>query len=162
MFAIVLGSRIASADFANNEALHGHIDAMLRGVDVSSLDPDRREALFADRLTLSLGSLVPIFGTYRLDHKVFGGVRPSAVVFDWVLGGLAPAGLGLVALEDGSLSSHTRSILGWSALGLYASTRIGVLIIGNLHVSEYNRYLRVRLGIAAARGGELLVATTSW
>jgi hypothetical protein len=160
--AIAIGLRpeIASADLANNEALHDHVDALARTrVGVMG---EVREALFADRLTLSLGALIPIFGTYRLDEKVFGSVRPSAIVFDWVLGGAAPLVLGVVALEGGALSPHTRAIVGWTAVGLYAATRIGVLIIGNLHVTEFNRYLGLRLGVAAVPGAGLVLATTSW
>ncbi|MGE5183923.1 MAG: hypothetical protein ACM31C_17755 [Acidobacteriota bacterium] len=157
----LLASRSAAADFANNEAIHAHVDATLRAVGVTSLDARQRAALHADRLTLSLGALVPVLGTYRLDEKVFGSVRPAGVIFDWVLGGLVPATLGLVAWQDGALSSHTRSVLAWTALGLYASTRLGVLVIGNWHVSEYNHYLDVRLAAVAA-GGPGLSATVRW
>ena len=160
--AVLLGPSIASADLANNEAIHDHVDALVRTQD--GVTVDGRSALSADRLTLSLGALIPIFGTYRLDEKVFGSVRPSALVFDWVIGGAAPLVLGVIAHEDGALSPHTRSIVGWTAVGLYAATRIGVLIIGNLHVTEYNRYLglRLRLGVAAVPGAGLVLAATSW
>ncbi len=166
MVGCLVASRTAAADLANNEAIHAHIDAMLGHIDAATLDPDARKALQADRATLSLGALIPIYGSYELDHKVFGGVRPSAVVFDWILGGLVPAGLGITALAtDGSLSSRTRSILGWTAIGLYATTRLGVLIVGNLHISEYNRYLKLGLGVAESPQGQLapaIVATASW
>lgn len=168
--AVVVGwlfaSQTAWADLANNEAIHAHIDAVIAGINGATLDPDVRRSLLADRATLSLGALIPIYGSYVLDRKIFGGVRPSAVVFDWILGGLVPAGLGITALAtDGSLSPRTRSILGWTAIGLYASTRLGVLIVGNLHVSEYNRYLKLGLGVAESPQGQLapaIVATASW
>jgi len=107
--------------------------------------------------------LVPVFGSVRLDDKVFGGVRPSGIVFDWMLGGIAPLGLAVTALAtDGRWSSRSRAILGWSALGLYASTRVAVLVVANLHVSEYNRYLRLRLTAAETeRGRPTPVVTTS-
>lgn len=166
MTGVVLASRIASADFANNETIHAHVDTVVARLDGAKLDPDWRKSLLADRLTLSLGALIPIYGSYELDEKVFGGVRPAAVVFDWILGGIVPAGLGVTALATGdSLSSRTRTILAWSAIGLYASTRLGVLIIGNFHVTEYNRYLQLRLGVASTSGGQLapaLVASTGW
>ncbi|MEP6859826.1 MAG: hypothetical protein ABJE66_04350 [Deltaproteobacteria bacterium] len=149
--AVLASPSLARADLANNEAIHEHVDAVVAGVDVTALDPARTRALLADRLTLSLGALVPIYGSYKLDHKVFGDVRPAAVVFDWILGGFVPVGLGVTALAGGNaLSSETRSILAWTAVGLYASTRIGVFVIGNLHISEYNRVLRLRLGLGAA------------
>jgi hypothetical protein len=161
---LVLGcARAASADMMNNEALHAHADEVVAAAPPAS-EPDARAALFADRVTLSLGALVPVFGTYRLDHRVFGGVRPSAIVFDWVLGGGVPIALGAAALAT---SGRTRDALAWTALGLYVSTRAAVLVIGNLHVSEYNRYLRVKLGAGAAAtrdGGAVptLVATAQW
>lgn len=162
----LLVSRSAVADLANNEAIHDHVDRVVLRLEVDKLDPDQRHDLLADRLTLSLSALVPIYGSYCLDHKVFGDVRPAAVVFDWILGGIVPTGLGATALLSGdALSSRTRTILGWSAVGLYVSTRIGVLIIGNLHISEYNRYLRLRLGVVVSPSDQLapaLLASSEW
>ena len=145
----VLGvARVAAADFANNEALHAHVEVLAAAAPT---DPVARQALVAHRASLSLGALVPILGTYRLDHRCYGEVRPAAYAFDWVVGGLAPAGLGIAALAE---SGHTRAVLAWTAVGLYASTRIGILVIANLHVSEYNRYLRLRLGVAESSSGQ--------
>lgn len=161
-FGLLVAARTASADFANNEAIHAHVDSLVASTDGAALAPDARRALRADRGTLTLGALIPIYGSYELDHKVFGGVRPAAIVFDWLLGGIVPAGLAITALAS---HGSTRSILSWSALGLYATTRVGVLIIGNLHISEYNRYLQLRLGVAESPRGQLapaLVAITSW
>jgi hypothetical protein len=150
----------------NDEAMQAHVDALFGSCKALRAElgdlgfqpravarpvpgcPDLdalavRDALHADRLTLSLGALVPIYGTLRIDRRVFGGVRPSAVVFDWIIGGLAPATLGVIALVD---RDH-RDALAWTALGLYAGTRIGILVIGNLHVSAFNRAVDVRLGL---------------
>jgi len=57
-----------------------------------------------------------------------------------------------------------RAAFGWTAAGLYAATRIGVIVVANLHVGEYNRYLHVRLGAASSAVGPVpaLVATWSW
>jgi hypothetical protein len=81
-------------------------------------------------------------------------------VIDWLLGGLLPLGLAIaaVAVED------RRALFGWTAAGLYAATRIGVLVVANLHVGEYNRYLHVRLGAASSAAGPVpaLVASWSW
>jgi hypothetical protein len=162
LVALVLVSRVASADLANNEAIHAHVDELLPPAAVAALAAPAREALLATRWSLSLGALIPIYGSYALDHKVYGGIRPAAIAFDWILGGVAPAGLGVAALAT---DGHTRSILAWTALGLYASTRIGVLVIGNFHITEYNRYVKLRLGLAEAPGGQAapaLFALTSW
>jgi len=119
------------ADLLNNQAIHAHVDDLLQH--------DPADARPADRLTLSAGALVPIYGSYELDHRVFGSVRPSAIIFDWILGGLVPAVLAATsfAVDD----THTRSWLRWGALGLYGATRLGVLIVGNLHINEYDDYL---------------------
>jgi hypothetical protein len=161
MLFLVAGAHAAHADMMNNEALHAHADEIAA---TAPSDPAAREALYADHVTLSLGALVPVLGTYRLDHQVFGSVRPSAIEFDWILGGAVPLGLGIAAFAT---SGRTRAALAWSALGLYASTRVAILVIGNLHVGEYNRYLHVKLAVSAAEtrdGGAApaLVATTSW
>ncbi len=148
MVAVLLVARVAAADFANNEALHAHVDALAAA---APRDPAARQALFASRASLSLGALVPIFGTYRIDRRCYGEVRPAAYAFDWVLGGVAPAGLGIAALTE---SGHTRAVLAWTAVALYASTRIGILVIASSHVSEYNRYLRLRLGVAESSAGQ--------
>jgi hypothetical protein len=153
VLVVVLASRDARADFANNELLHAHADAVIAASDPGSLAPARRAALHVDRLTMSLGALVPVFGTSRLDGAVFGGVRPSAIVFDWVLGGAVPVGLAALALADTGLSSSARDDLAWTALGLYAVTRVGILVIGNLHVSEWNRYIDVKLAAGGATAG---------
>jgi hypothetical protein len=152
----------ARADLMNNEAIREHVDEVLAD---GSLDASRVRALRADRLTLDLGLLVPIYGSIALDRKVFGGVRPSAVVFDWVLGGIAPAGLAIAALAGDGWSHDTRTRLAWTAIGLYATTRIAVLVVGNLHISEYNRLLQLRLGAAAPISGDLapgVLATAAW
>lgn len=150
--ATLMISRIAVADLANNEALHAHVDDVVRRSDKAHRPPP------ADRWKLSLGVLIPIFGSYELDTQMFGGIRPAAVIFDWILGGAAPVGLGVAALAS---SGTTRSILGWTAIGLYASTRIGVLIIGNLHITEYDRYLNVRLGVVESAAGAIAPAITA-
>jgi hypothetical protein len=155
-------ARVAYGDLANNEAIHDHVDDVVRSVERAKLDPARRAALFANRLELSASALVPIYGSLQLDRKVFGGVRPAAVVFDWILGGVAPVTLAVIALEDTALSNRTRSICAWTALGLYTSTRLGVLIVGNLHVSEFNRYLALRLDVAATPASSMAVVSTVW
>lgn len=128
------------ADLLNNAGIHAHVDDQLQN--------DPQAARPVDRLATNLELLVPVLGTYELDHAVYGSARPSGIVFDWLLGGLAPLALaGASFAVDGA---RTRSLLRWTALGLYASTRIGVLVIGNLHVSEYNDYLASRT--AAPRG----------
>ena len=147
----------------NNEAIHAHVDQLLAGVDVSTIDASRVHDLRANRLTLDLGLLVPIYGSIALDRKVFGGVRPSAVVFDWVLGGIVPAALAVTAFAADSHDTRTR--LAWTAIGLYATTRIAVLVVGNLHISEYNRVLQLRLGATAPITGDLapgFLATVRW
>ena len=126
-------------DLLNNAGIHAYVDETPTAQPIS-------------RAATSFELLVPIWGSYMLDRHVYGSVRPSGVVFDWILGGLVPA-----VLTGSSFAVHdadTRSLLRWSALGLYAGTRVGVEVIGNLHVSEYNGYLsrrgEVRTGLRTA------------
>jgi hypothetical protein len=161
VLAIVLTTTsVARADVINHDLLHAHVDRMFAGVDVARLTPAQREALYADRLTLMAGALIPIFGTWRIEDKVFGGLRPAGVIFDWVLGGVAPLGLAITAFAT---TGTTRTVCAWTAIGLYASTRIGIMIIGNLHISAYNRAVSLHLGNATSdRLAPALVATTRW
>ena len=154
----------AAADITNNALIKAHVDALFAGIDPARVTPAQREALFAKRLPLSLGALVPVLGSYLVDRKVYGGIRPAAVIFDWIIGGLVPAVLGVVALaSDGALSTRTRTILGVTALGIYGATRIGVLITANLHISDYNRFVRARLaGQARPALAPGVIATASW
>jgi hypothetical protein len=123
------------ADMMNNAALHAHVDELVQHEPPDPLD----------HVTTSLALLVPVVGTYRLDRAAFGSVRPSGVAFDWVLGGLAP--LALVGASFAVADGRTRQALRWSALGLYVATRIGVLVIGNMHVSEFDDYLAARRSV---------------
>jgi hypothetical protein len=140
----------AHADLLNHELLRAHVDAELAHLDVAKLDADQREALYAPRLSLTVGLLVPGFGSYRLEQRMFGGIRPSGIVFDWVLGGAAPVALGVAALAT---DGRTRAICAWTALALYATTRAGMLVIGSWHISAYNHEVDIRLagaGLAAS------------
>ena len=160
MVALGLAPRSARADLTSGERIRRQVDRTVAGLDLAALDADQRQALLAHRVTLSLALLIPCYGSYTLDHKVFGDLRPAAILFDWVLGGIAPAGLAAVALADRGLSSGLRTGLGWTAAGLYVASRAGVLIIGNRHISDYNDAMRVRLGLLAggpASGGGLAV-----
>ena len=121
------------ADLLNNTALHAHVDELV--AQHESPEP-------LGHVATSLALLVPVLGTYRLDRAAFGSVRPSGVIFDWVLGGLAP--LALVGASFAVSDARTRQALRWTALGLYVATRIGVLVIGNMHVSELDDYLATR------------------
>jgi hypothetical protein len=132
LFLVALVAGIGcGGDLLNNQLIHTHVD------DVLAHDP--AEARPADLWALNAGVLVPIYGSYELDHRVFGSVRPSAIVFDWVLGGFAPAGLAAAsfAVDD----AHTQAGLRWGALALYGATRLAVLVVGNLHIDEYDSYL---------------------
>ena len=106
---MLLASRTAAADFANSEAIHDHIDTVLGRLDLAKLDTDQRRSLRADRLSLSLGILIPIYGSYALEKKMFGGLRPTAVVFDWILGAIVPVRcqkwIGSDQAENGLLAS---------------------------------------------------------
>jgi hypothetical protein len=155
-------ARDSRADVAGDEDIDAHADAVAKHVS-RSLDAASKKALLADRAALSFATLVPIFGTYELDTTVFGEVRPAAVLFDWLLGGLVPAALAVTALAgDGVLSPDSRAGLAWTALGLYASTRIGILIIGNTHITEYNRRLSLKLGLALAPNSGVVSVGLRW
>jgi hypothetical protein len=140
--AVLATSATARADFANHELLRAHVDDVLAHVVVGHLDADQRAALYAPRLSLTAGLLVPGFGTYRLEQRMFGGIRPAGIVFDWILGGAAPIALGITALAS---DGRTRSICAWTALALYATTRAGILAIGSWHISAYNHEVDVHL-----------------
>ncbi len=127
----------------NDAAIHAHVDAQLAGDPASARPID-------DRVALAAGALVPIYGSYRLDHRVFGGVRPSAIVFDWVLGAIVP--LGLVAASFAADAS-TANVLRWTCtLGLYGATRVGHRRRPERCVilDEYDRYLEQKTRVVAA------------
>ncbi|MEO6776351.1 MAG: hypothetical protein ABI467_25640 [Kofleriaceae bacterium] len=136
------------ADVLNNAAIHAHVAELVAH--------DRAHAVPANRWALTAGALVPIFGSYELDTRVYGGLRPSAIVIDWILGGLLPAAgaIASFAVDD----AHTRTLLRWSALGLYGTTRIGVIVVGNLHVDEYDDTLTRELAV----GPRAHVAMVGW
>jgi hypothetical protein len=136
--AIAIGAAApARADLLNHDLLRHHAEAVL-----ARTPPERRGDLVAHRLPLVAATLIPVVGTWRVENRVFGGLRPSGVIFDWVLGGLAPLGFGVAALAtDGT----TRETCAYTALGLYVATRLGILVIANLHISAWNRaVVRVR------------------
>jgi hypothetical protein len=91
---------------------------------------------------------------------VFGSVRPSAIVFDWILGGLAPVAALVASFAVGDAGA--RSALRWTALGLYGGTRVGVLVIGNLHISEYDNYLQSMSLPQFHHSGNMVKLTWSW
>jgi hypothetical protein len=138
------------ADLLNNAAIHAHVD--------DQLQHDPVDARPADRFTLTAGALVPIYGSYELDHRVYGSVRPSAIVLDWILGGIVPAAMVATSFAVGD--EPTRSWLRWSALGLYGATRVGVMIVGNLHINEYDDYLARQR--AATGSPRLLALSWTW
>lgn len=123
------------ADMMNNALIHEHVDDLVAH--------DRPHATPADRWLLTAGALVPGLGSYRLDHRVYGSLRPSAIVFDWILGGLVPAAL--LATSFAVDGAHTSSTLRWTALAAYGVTRIAVVSVGTMHITEYDGYLAQRL-----------------
>ena len=125
----LLGLAACGSDLLNNAALHAHVDDVVRRGETPAP---------LDHVTTSAELLVPVLGSARLDRAAYGGIRPSGVVFDWVLGGIAP--LALLGASFAVGDARTRRSLRWAALGLYVATRVGVLVIGNLHVSEYDDY----------------------
>jgi hypothetical protein len=161
--AASLFASVARADFTNNEAIREHVDAEMARLASAPVDDSARHSLLASRLTLSIASLVPVLGSYLLDTKVYGEIRPAAILFDWILGGLIPASLAVAAL---ALNGETRAVLGWTALGIYGATRVGVIVVGNLHIGEYNRLVQLRLGMTAqapiGRNGPALLAVADW
>ncbi|MGE0550151.1 MAG: hypothetical protein AB7R00_24000 [Kofleriaceae bacterium] len=159
---ILLTAPRAHADLANHELLHKHLDEEFAKLDISSLTPEQREDLYAPRLSLTLGLLVPIYGTYRMEMRMFGSIRPAGIILDWFAGGVVPAALGITALAT---EGRTRAICGWTALGLYAATRIGAIVFGTLHVTAYNREVKLRLSAAPTHAGALapaVVAEAHW
>lgn len=91
VIAGLVGAGNAHADLLSHDRLEAHVAALdITGTTYDQLD--------TSRITFSLTALVPGYGTYRLEKRVFGEVRPAGIVGDWVLGGLVPAGLAIGAL----------------------------------------------------------------
>jgi hypothetical protein len=132
---IAASAGIARADLLNHDLMRRHVERVL----AQTPDPAQRQRLLAPRASLMAQTLVPALGTWRIERRVFGGLRPAGVVLDWGVGGIAPIALGVAALSS---SGDTRHVLAWTALGLYLATRIGIQVIGNLHISAYNRLVR--------------------
>jgi hypothetical protein len=128
--AIVLAASTSRADVLNHELLRKHVDQLAEHGAVDE----------APRVSLVLPTLIPGIGTYRVEKRVFGGLRPAGVVFDWGLGGAVPVTFGAIALGS---SGRTRDVCAWTAIGAYAVTRLAILVIANLHISEYNRRVRM-------------------
>ena len=129
---LVLATRAAAADPLGHDRIRAHVAAL-----------ERAKLERASHVAFSLRALVPIYGSATMESTVFGGVRPTGVAVDWILGGAVPAGLAIAALATDD--RHARSILAWSALGLYATTRLAILVVGNLHMRAYNHAIDLRL-----------------
>nr|HEX4316148.1 hypothetical protein [Kofleriaceae bacterium] len=131
--SLSLSLSACGADLLNNAAIHAHVDDQLAHTAAPPPRPPRWQ--------LDAGVAIPIYGSYAVDTAVYGSVRPSAYVFDWFLGAIAPA-----ALLGASFATTrgTAGALRWTALGLYATTRVAIEVVGNLHVDEYDAYLDQR------------------
>ena len=140
--ACALSPTAARADLLSHDRLRAYVAAM----DTSNKTYDE---LDTSRAAFVATALVPGWGSYRLEKIVFGEVRPAGIIGDWLVGGALPVGLaiGAYAADDPS----TRRALAWTAAGLYVGTRLAIIVIGNLHISEYREALRVKL--APAPGG---------
>jgi hypothetical protein len=144
VIVIVLLAATARADLLSHDRLRAHVARL----DIAHTT---RDELDTSRVAFVVSALVPGFGTYRLEKRVFGEVRPAGIIGDWGAGGLVPAGL--LVWSYYADDSDTRSALRWTALGLYAGTRVAILVIGNLHISAYRKALDVRFtgnGVAFA------------
>jgi hypothetical protein len=138
----------AHADLLAHDRLRAHVATL----DITGRS---RDDLDTSRAAFAVTALVPALGTFRLEKRVFGSIRPAGVIGDLLVGGVVPAGLAVGALVADD--PDTRAALAWTALGLYATTRIAILVIGNLHISAYRRALDVRF--AAAPGGSAVALT---
>jgi len=135
MLSVLATVATARADLLSHDRLRAHVATL----DVTNATYDE---LDTSRVAFVVSALVPGFGTYRLERRVFGEVRPAGIIGDWGIGGALPAGL--LAWSFSTDSDDTRRKLRWTALGLYAGTRITILVIGNLHISAYRRALQAR------------------
>jgi hypothetical protein len=132
---LVVLATTAHADLLSHDRLRAHVARL----DITNTT---RDELDTSRLAFMVTALVPGYGTYRLEKRVFGEVRPAGIIGDWGVGGAVPAGL--LVWSYYADDTDTRRALRWTALGLYAGTRVAIFVIGNLHISEYRRALAVR------------------
>ena len=136
------------ANPTGTQKIKDNIDKKLKDIDINSLSMDEKKGMLADQVRLNINMLVPIYGSYVLDNKLYGNIRPPAIIFDWALGGIIPLGLVCTSLIwKNRFSKRTVNILQLTALGLYLATRIGVLITINEHIHQYNKYMEIRLNI---------------
>ncbi len=136
------------ADLTGTKKIHLQIDKELAEIDLESLSLREKQDMLADPVRLNLNMLIPIYGSYVLDTKLYGDVRPPAIIFDWTLGGFIPLGLlFFTAAKGDSLSAKARKSMISTAIGLYLVTRIGVVITINEHIHQYNKYKSEQLGL---------------
>lgn len=144
----LISPAIARADLLSHDRLRAHVATL-------EITGHSRDDLDTSRVAFAFTALVPALGTFRLEKRVFGEIRPAGVIGDLFVGGIVPAGLAVGALVADD--PDTRAALAWTALGLYATTRLAILVIGNLHISEYRRALDLRF--TAAPGGAAVALT---
>jgi hypothetical protein len=144
LLSLVLLATTAHADLLSHDRLRAYVARL----DVANQTYDD---LDTSRVAFVFSAFVPGWGTYRLEKRVFGEVRPAGIIGDWGVGGLVPASL--LVWSYYADDAHTRSTLRWTAAGLYAGTRVVILVIGNLHISEYRRALNVRFTTSANGAG---------
>ncbi|MCG8339088.1 MAG: hypothetical protein MJE63_31645 [Proteobacteria bacterium] len=136
------------ADLTGTQKIRDHVDFKLKDVNIDNLSPAEKKAWLVDPVRLNLNMLIPIYGSTILDNTLYGNIRPPAYIFDWTLGGFLPMGCLLaVGLGGDNLSDDEKKDLVATAVGLYVLTRIGVFITINEHIYQYNKYMKIRLGL---------------
>lgn len=144
----LLTSISAHADLTGTQKIRDYIDFQLQDVDIQTLTMEEKEAWLVDPVRLNLNMLIPVYGSTILDNSLYGNIRPPAYIFDWTLGGFIPLGLIVAAgLAGEQLSSNRKKALVGAAVGLYLITRVGVFITINEHIHQYNKYMKVRMGL---------------
>lgn len=145
---LFFGAAITLADITGTQKIKDNIDRKLANLDIASMSQQEKDDMLADQFRLNLNMLVPVYGSYVLDTKLYGDVRPPALIFDWTLGGFIPLGLLLIStLGKEKMSTKQKNSLISTAVGLYLITRVGVYLTINEHIYQYNKYMKMRLNL---------------
>jgi len=138
---------LAQSNAFHADDVRAYADTVMVTTNLNSISYEKNLKILKRRFPFNAAIAVPVFGTILVDMNMFGEVRRSAVLGDWLLGGVIPAGLALTAALADDMPGKSRDALLYSSLGLYSATRVIVCITINHHLITYNKHIKMRLGI---------------